>query len=73
MSRQKDLEKIREYNEWRLSKDMESGSKTNRERFPEIAEWIDRIREHFPGAQVVWIGNPKLDSENQELSVRSSI
>lgn len=33
--------------------DREEAAEENRRRFPEVAAWVDRVREHFPGAVVI--------------------
>ena len=35
--------------------DVEEARRRNREKYPELAKWVDEIRKHFPDAKVVSI------------------
>jgi hypothetical protein len=54
-----------------LSPDQEEQRRRNREKYPEIAAFVDEVRKHFPGARVVSITprTPKKDEAmNQALA-----
>lgn len=47
----------------------EKTAQQNRERFPEVAKWIDAIRVHFPEAKVVSIRPLSQANHEQDAKV----
>jgi len=37
--------------------DVDEKKRSNREKYPEVAALVDKVREHFPGAKVIAIRN----------------
>ena len=43
--------------------DIEEKRQANREAYPEVAEWVDAVRRHWPGAKVVYFGPKRRSRE----------
>ena len=52
-----------------MSGEAAESSEENRRRFPEVAAFVDRVREFWPGASVVYLG--KTRSNLQPLADRA--